>query len=155
MKIIAPGSPILLADDDADLAELVGIAFKKLGVPVSLSWVADGEEAVLYLKGEARYADRLAFPFPHLVLLDLRLPKMNGFRVLRWIRNRSRTPRLPVVVLAGSTRETDISYAYSLGANSFVSKPENFHDLLEQLRQIADYWLDLAVLPSDPERLAA
>jgi CheY-like chemotaxis protein len=82
------------------------------------------------------------------------MPGMNGFEVLRRIRSKSATKKLPVVVLAGTTHDTDISYAYALGANSFVSKPDDFNDLIEQLRLIADYWLDFAVQPST-DQLAA
>jgi CheY-like chemotaxis protein len=145
---------ILLVDDDVDLAATVVKVFARLGLPHRILAVNDGEQAIRYLRGEYPYEDRHAFPLPRLILLDLKMPGMNGFEVLRRIRSRAATKNLPVVVLAGSTHDTDISYAYALGANSFVSKPNDLDDLIAQLRLIADYWLDFDLRP-EVEEIAA
>jgi DNA-binding response OmpR family regulator len=109
--------------------------------------VLDGEEAVVYLAGEGRYADRLRYPLPGLVLLDLKLPRRSGLEVLQWLREQQVLRRLPVVVLSSSREATDIDRAYDLGANSYLVKPVGSDALLGMVRAMDGYWLSHNELP--------
>jgi CheY-like chemotaxis protein len=144
---VARSATILLVEDDPSDALLVRKAAQKTlaGIPIALA--TDGEEAVRYLKGEGQYSDRSAFPFPDLVLLDLKMPRMNGYEFLRWIRAQPVLKRLPVIVLTGSIQETDTRRAYEEGANSYVTKPSNFDDLVEAMKTLGDFWLSGSKLP--------
>src|SRR5207253_9751320 len=99
------------------------------GIPLAV--VSNGQEAINYLEGVSVYADRAAYPFPDIVLLDLKMPLLNGFEVLRWVRQQPRLKRLPVIVLTGSVQDNDARRAYEMGANSYVIKPTDFNQLLE------------------------
>src|SRR5947208_11973317 len=114
---------ILVAEDDADDAFFLQRAFKKLGIPTSLKFVHDGQEAIDYLHGDAQFADRLRYPLPDLLLLDLKMPRLTGFEVLGWVRKQHNLRRLPVVIFSSSGELTDINRAYDLGANSYLIKP--------------------------------
>jgi CheY-like chemotaxis protein len=132
---------VLYVEDNADDFVLFKLASKKCGTPFSLQHVSDGEQAIAYLNGEGDYADREEHPFPDLVLLDLRMPRLDGFEVLGWIRANPATKTLPVVVLAGSSFRADIRRALELGANSYAAKPAKFEELQVLIDQIADVWL--------------
>src|SRR6478672_2236577 len=106
-------------------------AFEKAGIKNPVQVAADGEEAVAYLTGQGEFSDRASYPLPHLVLLDLKLPKMDGFQVLQWIRTSAHLPGLRVVVLTSSDNIRDVNLAYSLGANSFLVKPMDFDRVVE------------------------
>jgi CheY-like chemotaxis protein len=141
--------PILLVEDDPDDALLAERAFRRTNVANPLRVVADGDEAVAYLAGEGRFADREANPLPVLVLLDLKLPRRSGFEVLEWLRAEPGLERLPVVVLTSSRETTDIDRAYELGANSYVVKPVDFASLMEIAHVLHIYWL----IVNEPPRL--
>jgi CheY-like chemotaxis protein len=132
---------VLYVEDNPDDFELFSLASRKCGTPFSLQHVADGEQAVSYLQGATAYSDREEHPFPDLVLLDLKLPRLDGFEVLQWIRSNPATKSLPVVVLAGSSFRADIRRALELGANSYAAKPGKFEELEVLIDQIADVWL--------------
>ena len=138
---------ILLADDSPDDVFLIRSAFKKSGFEDPLYVVSNGEEVVQYLKGEGAYRDRERFPVPHLLLLDLNMPRMNGFDVLSWIRARKEWMCLPVIVLTTSFYGPEIKRAYDLGANSFITKPPEFEQLLAGLKEVGEHWLRRALLP--------
>jgi CheY-like chemotaxis protein len=121
---------ILLAEDREDDVFLLQKAFSRANVTAQLHVVPDGSEAVAYLKGEAAYGDRTAHPFPDVLLLDLNMPRMNGFEVLEWVRKDARCSRLTVHVLTTSSREEDIRHAYDLRANSYVIKPSRMDELI-------------------------
>src|ERR1035437_405161 len=132
---------VLYVEDNADDFALLKLVSQKCGTPCTLLHAEDGEQAVAYLDGSGAYADREEYPFPDLVLLDLKMPRLDGFEVLQWIRRNPATKALPVVVLAGSSFRADIRRALELGANSYAAKPGRFEDLQVLIDQIADVWL--------------
>ncbi|HLH52187.1 MAG TPA: response regulator [Verrucomicrobiae bacterium] len=117
---------ILLVEDEPDDVALVKRAFERAGVAYPLHPVSSGMEAIAYLNGDPPYFDRARYPFPALVLLDLKMPRTDGFEVLRWIRHQAKLVDLPVVVLTGSNEIRDANAAYQLGATSFMVKPLDF-----------------------------
>ena len=104
--------------------------------------------AIAYLHGEGHYADRAAYPFPTLMLLDLKLPRKSGLEVLEWLRQTQGIHRLPVVVMTSSKESADVGKAYDLGANSYLVKPVAFDTLLAMVRALGMYWL---ILNENPE----
>lgn len=132
---------ILLVEDSADDVMFVSRAFAKSGMTTALQVVPDGRQAIDYLAGTHRFSTRLEYPLPRLVLLDLKLPHVSGFEVLRWIRARPELIGIIVVMLTSSDHPSDIRDSYALGANSFLSKPSNPEDLTELIRDAANYWL--------------
>lgn len=131
---------ILLAEDDSNDLVLLDVAFEKAGMEEQLRVVRDGKEVQDYLQGAGRFQDRETYPLPSLVLLDLRLPRVNGLEVLRWIREQTSFQGLPVVILTGSREERQQIKAYALGASKCLPKPLMFKDLVDlvsgQLRNI-------------------
>src|SRR6266581_2683253 len=117
---------ILLAEDDDNHVVLLRHAFKEANFLNPLHVVRDGEETIAYLKGEGQYANRAEYPLPALLLLDLKMPRQNGFDVLTWIRREPHLAGLTVVVLTNSDGLRDVTRAYQLGANSFLVKPLDF-----------------------------
>jgi CheY-like chemotaxis protein len=134
-------APILLAEDDDEDAQLMEHAFQSAGVSNPLFRVRNGEEAINYLAGNGIYSDRNAYPFPVLLLLDLRMPKCNGFEVLAWIETQTGMKRPNITVLSSSDESADVAKAYELGAHSYLQKPAEFIDLVQLLRSIGSYWL--------------
>ncbi len=132
---------VLFVDDDPDWVDLLRMAFKRAGMPNPVQGVKDGPEAIRYLRGEDQYANRAVYPLPELVLLDLRLPGMHGFEVLRWIRRQPRFARLAVVVLTGMAVPGDAQRAQELGATGFLAKPFSFPKQVEMAQQLRDNWL--------------
>ena len=137
-----------MVEDDPNDALLVRKAAQKTLSGIPLLVVSNGQEAIQYLKGEGVYADRARFPFPDIVLLDLKMPVMNGFEVLRWVRSQPKLKRLPVIILTGSVHENDTKTAYEEGANSYLVKPGSFNDLVETMRNVGEFWLGGTKLPS-------
>lgn len=145
-----PGKVILLVEDDPDDELLTLRALKKNRILNEVVVARDGVEALDYLLGGGDDADLSPDPLPQVVLLDLRLPKLDGLEVLRQLRADDRTRLLPVVVLTSSDEERDIVDSYRLGANSYVRKPVDFAQFSEAVRQLGLYWLILNEgLPSE------
>lgn len=138
---------ILLIEDNRDDEELTLMAFARSSFNNKVEVVRDGAEALDYLFGTGQYVDRNLSKQPSVILLDLKLPKVNGLEVLRCIRNDYRTRLLPVVVLTTSKHEQDIISSYQLGCNSYVRKPVDFSKFLEATQQIGLYWLTLNEAP--------
>ena len=132
---------ILVVEDNADDAALLRRAFIKARVMNPLHIANSGEEAVAYLSGSGKYANRAEFPLPSLVLLDLKMPGMDGFDVLRWIRGHAMLKGLRVVVLSSSDDMRDVNAAYKLGANSFLIKPADFDRFVEISQALNGYWI--------------
>jgi len=138
---------ILLVEDNPDDETLTVRALRKSNVANDIVVVRDGVEAVNYLFGEGPFADGAPRPLPQVVLLDLKLPKLDGLGVLRRIRADSRTKLLPIVILSSSDEEQDRIEGYSLGANSYVRKPVDFEQFVRAAAQLGLYWLVLNIPP--------
>ena len=133
-------APILLVEDDPDDVALIEMALgSKTSLP--LIRVEDGEQAMRYLSAKPPYEDRTLFPLPRLVLLDLKMPKRNGFDVLAWIQAQPTLAQLAVIVLTGSVREEDRKRAEELGAWEFQVKPVGFAELVRIVRNVEERWL--------------
>jgi two-component system response regulator len=138
---------ILLVEDNPDDVALTLRAFKKNNIVNELIVVRDGAEALDYLFGTGQYQDRDLSVMPQLILLDLKLPKIDGLEVLRRLRGDERTRLLPVVILTSSKEEQDLVNGYKLGANSYIRKPVDFSGFSEAVRQLNLYWLVLNEAP--------
>ncbi|MDP1569446.1 MAG: response regulator [Vicinamibacterales bacterium] len=132
---------ILLVEDNPEHAELVRRALALRAGAGRLVHVEDGAEALDYVHGRHRFSDRGAFPRPHLVLLDLRLPRVAGLDVLREIKGSERLRDIPVVVLTTSSADPDLTAAYAAHVNSYLVKPANYDALDRLLADVRDYWL--------------
>lgn len=134
---------ILLIEDNLDDELLMLRAFKKNNILNRVVVARDGVEALDYLFPTGIYEGKEAQPLPQLILLDLKLPKINGLEVLKQMRADERTKYIPVVVLTSSTEEQDIISSYDLGANGFVQKPMNFNEFVEITNRLGVYWLEV------------
>ena len=132
---------ILLVEDNPDDEILTLRALKKAGIANRIEVMRDGAEALDFVFGAGKYAERNPDDMPQLILLDLKLPKVSGLQVLERIRADERTKRIPVVILTSSTEPVDIKTGYDLHVNSFVSKPVNFQDFSEVVQRLGLYWL--------------
>jgi two-component system response regulator len=141
---------ILLVEDNPDDEALTLRAFRKNNMMNRIVVVRDGEEALDFLFRRAAFATRNPDEVPEMILLDLKLPKIDGLEVLRQIRNDPRTRLLPVVILTSSKEEQDLIEGYSKGANSYVRKPVDFNHFLDAVKQLGLYWL---VLNEPPPRI--
>lgn len=139
---------VLHVDDDPNDTALLLAASRKAAVGFRLHNVEDGEEAMAYLSGTGDYTDRERYRIPALVLLDLKMPRANGFEILKWIRHQPRLKQLPVIVLSGSELQEDIRLAYAEGANSYLVKPLGFDALVALIKSIASVWLGANQMPS-------
>lgn len=131
---------ILLVEDDPDDRELTEITLRESNIANRVVAVHDGVEALEYLLATGQYAGREP-PLPQVVILDLRLPRLDGLEVLKRMRAHPRTRLIPVVVMTSSIQEEDLIASYHLGANSFMRKPLEFHRFAEAVRQLGMYWL--------------
>jgi CheY-like chemotaxis protein len=127
---------ILVVDDDDAYELLMPRLFKVSNSEACFQFLGDGEQAIHYLTGEGKYADRSQFPFPKIVLLDLRMPRINGFEFLEWKRNQPQFSELPVVVWSSSELPEDMERARSLGAIDYIVKPAVGHELVEAIERI-------------------
>ena len=138
---------ILLVEDNRMDVELTLDAFREARLLNAIHVAPNGQDALDYLFGEGKYTDRSAHPLPSLVLLDLKLPGIDGFEVLRRIKSTPMLKRLPVIILTSSKEEGDRAFSYDNGANSYLVKPVSFDGFLDVVRKIEGYWLALNVAP--------
>lgn len=132
---------ILLVEDNPDDVALTLRAFKRSNLLNPVNVAQDGVEALDFLFARSSYSDRVGLPLPTLIILDLKLPKLDGLGVLKAIRNDTRTKLIPVVILTSSKEEQDIISGYSLGANSYVRKPVDFSEFLDATKVLGLYWM--------------
>ena len=144
---------ILLVEDNPDDVELTLRALKKYNVSNEISVARDGAEALDYLFATGSYAERDVTNMPAVILLDLKLPKVDGLEVLQRMRADERTKLIPVVVLTSSKEERDMVNSYKLGANSYVQKPVDFNQFIEAAQQLGLYWLVINEPPPQTRRM--
>lgn len=132
---------VLYVEDDRDDVFFLQKAFGKAGITNPMTVLRDGQLAIEYLAGRGTYADRRLYPMPCLIMLDLNLPKKNGFEVLGWIRQQPRFSTTPVLILSASNQPADIHTACALGANAYLIKPPRPDELVKEAINIKDSWL--------------
>jgi CheY-like chemotaxis protein len=137
---------ILIIDDEEHDVEFIKRAFLRAGVVNPVQTVANGEEAVAYLTGQGGYADRVACPFPRVIVTDLKMPRMGGLELLKWIHAHPDYRVVPTVVLTSSSAQADVDAAFAHGAVGYMVKPVNVRDLEQTVKTIADYWR-LSLIP--------
>ncbi len=132
---------ILLVEDNPTDAELAMLALKERNLANNLVWVKDGAEALDFIFATGAYTSRQVMNYPSVILLDLRLPKVDGLEVLRRLKADERTKRIPVVVVTSSKEDRDVVASYDLGVNSFISKPVEFDEFTKVVSELGYYWL--------------
>jgi CheY-like chemotaxis protein len=132
---------ILYAEDEENDIFFLKLAFQDLGSPHIVKAVMDGEQAIDYLAGTGTFADRVRYPLPALVLLDINLPKASGLEVLKWIRQQTQFKSLPVVMVTSSLRQEDMDMARQLGANDYLLKISHPSKLVDVVKSLHDRWL--------------
>ena len=145
MNIIGKPVEILLVEDNKGDVGLIEEVFEEAKIRNNLHVAEDGEEAILYLRGEGKFSGS---PRPDIVLLDLNLPKKDGREVLREIKEDINLKNIPVIILTSSSAENDITRAYELHANAYVTKPLDFDQFIKVVGSIESFWLEIVKLPS-------
>ncbi len=143
---------ILMAEDDADDRLLAQEALEESRVLNELHMVEDGQELMDYLHRDGRYQDARAYPYPGLVLLDLNMPRKDGREALEEIKRDPTLKRIPVVILTTSKSEEDLVRSYDLGASSYISKPVTFEGLVDVMKSLGRYWIEIVDLPPEAPR---
>lgn len=141
-----PGT-ILVVEDNLDDFRLLELGLKRADVPAEFRHVLDGSEALRYLMGEGDYGNRSRFPLPQLILSDLKMPRMDGLELLKWVRANTATRRIPFIMLSSSNQPNDVTCAYNCCVNSYLFKPGTLAELAEMLRLVVAYWLVLNLPP--------
>ena len=135
------GGPLILsAEDDENDVLFIERAFAKNGVDNPIHASRNGADAIAYLQGTGKYSDRSKYPFPSMVITDIKMPGSDGFDFLRWMRSHPECCRMPVLVLSSSAEESDVRLAYELGANAFIKKPGSFEDLVRVVGHTVQFW---------------
>jgi len=141
--------PILVVEDDPADQEMIALAFKRAGVESPIVAVVDGQEALDYLQAQGRFRERPPEDLPAVIVLDLDMPRMDGFEFLRRVKPTPDLAAIPVVVLTTSEFDKDLSQSYALGANSCITKPGDFERLVEVARAVHEYWCEINQVPKD------
>ncbi len=140
---------ILVADDDPDDRMLIKDAFEEARLNNEIHFVEDGEQLLAYLRREGEYANMAGEVYPGIILLDLNMPKKDGREALREIKSDPALKRIPVVVLTTSRAEEDIIRTYGLGVSSFITKPVTFEGLVDVVKALNDYWIEIVTFPPE------
>jgi CheY-like chemotaxis protein len=139
--MVKTGFTVLLVEDDLNDIFLVKRAFKIARIENPLQVVTDGEEAIEYLSGAGKYANRAQHPLPKLIVMDIKMPRLTGFEVLQWVKREGQPlRRIPVVIVSASDHHADINRAYELGANAYMVKPVDFRAVEHLFASITQYW---------------
>jgi CheY-like chemotaxis protein len=152
---MAKAAQILLVEDNRMDVELTLDAFREGKLANIVHVARDGQQALDYMFNVGKYADRTKYPLPDLILLDLKLPRIDGHEVLQRLKTAPVIKRIPVIVLTSSKEEGDRALSYDSGANSYLVKPVSFDGFLDVVRQVEDYWLVLNVGPPEKSETAA
>ncbi len=139
---MAGRATILIVEDDSGDAFFLQKAFERILANCAVHRACDGEDARAYLQGTGPYTDRRAYPLPSVILLDLRMPKMDGFEFLAWLRDDPNLKIIPAVIYSSSDNPADVRKAYEMGANSFLHKRLSMNAVQETMRSFARYWLE-------------
>ena len=131
---------ILIAEDNQDDLQLLQIALKRAGLENPVHVVRDGEEVIAYLQGRGPYANRVEYPFPRLLILDLKMPKLSGLEVLHRVKDNPHCKVIPTIILSNSIHKSDIQQAYELGANAYLAKPASLGGLELALKDLFSFW---------------
>jgi CheY-like chemotaxis protein len=131
---------ILVAEDDPNDAFMLKRALKKAGILNPVQLVENGAQALEYLRGDGKYNDRAAYPFPGVIITDLKMPKVNGFEVLKWLKRHPECGVIPSIVLSASILESDVVQAYQAGANCYLEKPNKADGLIHTMKLLFDFW---------------
>jgi CheY-like chemotaxis protein len=132
--------PILIAEDDENDAIILERALHKAGFENPIRFCRDGTEVIAYLCAEPPFQDRHEFPFPRVLITDLKMPKMGGIEILKWLYHHPDCNLIPKIVLTASKQSSDIQEAYKWGANSYLVKPSGYEQLTRMLKLVFDYW---------------
>jgi CheY-like chemotaxis protein len=141
---------ILVVEDDPNDTYLLKRAFQKIGIDMPVHVCTDGEDAMSYLRGRGPYANREKYPFPRVLITDLKMPKCTGFDLLAWLHSHPECNLIPKIVLSASAEERDVEQAYRLGANCYFRKPSTYDELCEIVGLANRFWLR-AIIPPLPE----
>jgi len=138
---------LLIVEDNEDDIFFVERIFKQIGARCELRFARDGMEAIEYLTGKGTFKDRAQYPMPTIILMDLKMPRRNGFEVLEWMHNQPEIKLIPTIVVTSSTLQEDVTRAYRLGANAVMNKPVDKDSLLQMLKSFHIYWTDFVEMP--------
>jgi CheY-like chemotaxis protein len=138
---------LLIVEDSEDDIFFIERIFKQLAARCELRFARDGGEAIDYLAGKGKFKDRAQYPMPTIILMDLKMPRKNGFEVLEWMQTQPDIKLIPTIVVTSSTLQEDITRAYRLGANAVMNKPVNKDSLLQMLKSFHVYWTDYVEMP--------
>ena len=131
---------ILIAEDSQDDAFFLERAFRKIGLKNPVQILTDGAEVLDYLKAQGKYENRTEFPFPSVMFIDIKMPRVSGFEVLQWLKDHQECKVIPTIVFSSSEQPEDIERAYQLGANAYFVKPNSTEQLADLLRSAYDFW---------------
>ena len=146
---------IVVADDDADDRMMIKDAFEESKLSNPVDFVEDGMQLMEYLRREGEYRHLANQPYPGFVLLDLNMPRKDGRTVLKEIKESAELHRIPIIILTTSKAEEDIVKTYNLGVNSFICKPVSFDKLVDIVKTVGHYWIEIVALPPECQRAAA
>jgi len=131
---------ILIAEDSEDDGLFLERAFRKIGMKNAVQILTDGQEALDYLRGAGKYEDRHRFPFPSVLFTDIKMPRVNGFELLEWLRDHPECKVIPTIIFSSSEQAEDVERAYQLGANAYFVKPASLPELEDMMRYAYEFW---------------